>query len=269
MTLSVKMAGEKTKTKKAKAEKVGKKKQVEPENVAPHPESAAPIQDSAAIPTLIQPEKKKKTKTSVDKKKAAKDTKKSAKLKSTAAATFISLESAADDNKTVRAPSYSDTKDRGLIYISHVPHGFYEKQMREFFSQFGTVTNLRLGRSRKSGRSKGYAFVEFKYEEVAKIAAEAMHNYLMFDKLVKCELVPQDRRSPAVFKGKVRPHRPPGKTAMFKQKKIHNAVKTDEQNQKRQVRQMNKLQKIKEKLSKAGVEYSFQVAEMSEKQEAT
>ena len=32
---------------------------------------------------------------------------------------------------------------------------------------------------------------------------------------------------------------------------------------------MNKLQKIKEKLSKAGVEYSFQVAEMSEKQEAT
>ena len=77
--------------------------------------------------------------------------------------------------------------------------------------------------------------MEFKYEEVAKIAAEAMHNYLMFDKLVKCELVPQDRRSPAVFKGKVRPHRPPGKTAMFKQKKIHNAVKTDEQNQKRQV----------------------------------
>jgi len=269
MTLSVKMAGEKTKTKKAKAEKVGKKKQVEPENVAPHPESAAPSQDSAAIPTLVQPEKKKKTKTSVDKKKAAKDTKKSAKLKSTAAATFISLESAADDNKTVRAPSYSESKDRGLIYISHVPHGFYEKQMREFFSQFGTVTNLRLGRSRKSGRSKGYAFVEFKYEEVAKIAAEAMHNYLMFDKLVKCELVPQDRRSPAVFKGKVRPHRPPGKTAMFKQKKIHNAVKTDEQNQKRQVRQMNKLQKIKEKLSKAGVEYSFQVAEMSEKQEAT
>lgn len=271
MTLSAtKMAGEtKQKTKKAKVEKVGKKKQVEPENVAPQPVSAAPSQDSAAIPTLVQPEKKKKTKTSLDKKKAAKDTKKSAKLKSTAAATFISLESAADDNKTVRAPSYSDTKDRGLIYISHVPHGFYEKQMREFFSQFGTVTNLRLGRSRKSGRSKGYAFVEFKYEEVAKIAAEAMHNYLMFDKLVKCELVPQDRRSPAVFKGKVRPHRPPGKTAMFKQKKIHNAVKTDEQNQKRQVRQMNKLQKIKEKLSKAGVEYSFQVAEMSEKQEAT
>merc|ERR1712218_210061 len=215
-----------------------------------------------------QPEKKKKAKTSVGKKKAAaKDTKKSAKLKSTAAATFISLESAADDNKTVRAPSYSGSKDRGLIYISHVPHGFYEKQMREFFSQFGTVTNLRLGRSRKTGRSKGFAFVEFKYQEVAKIAADSMNNYLMFDKIVKCELVPQERRSPAVFKGKIMPHRPPGKTAMFKAKKVNNAEKTDEQNQKRQVRQMAKLEKIREKLEKAGVTYSFQVAEMIEKPE--
>ena len=27
--------------------------------------------------------------------------------------------------------------------FSHIPHGFYETQMREFFSQFGTITNLR------------------------------------------------------------------------------------------------------------------------------
>ena len=35
---------------------------------------------------------------------------------------------------------------RAVIYISHIPHGFYEKAMRAFFGQFGTVTNLRLGR---------------------------------------------------------------------------------------------------------------------------
>ena len=29
--------------------------------------------------------------------------------------------------------------------------------------------------------------MEFEYEEVAKIAAEAMDNYLMFDKLLQCE----------------------------------------------------------------------------------
>ena len=32
--------------------------------------------------------------------------------------------------------------------------------------------------------------MEFEYEEVAKIAAEAMDNYLMFDKLLQCKLSP-------------------------------------------------------------------------------
>ena len=42
----------------------------------------------------------------------------------------------------------------------------------------------------QSGRSKGYAFIEFECDEVAKIAAETMNNYLMFNKLLKCEMPP-------------------------------------------------------------------------------
>jgi len=189
-------------------------------------------------------------------------------MKETEAKTYISLQSPTDDNKLVSAPSYSEAKDRGLVYISHVPHGFYEKQMREFFSQFGTVTNLRLGRSKKTGRSRGFAFVEFKYLEVAKIAADTMNNYLMFDKIVKCEVVPAERRSSAVFRGKIKEYKPPGKAAMLKAKKIHNAAKTDTQNHQRQVRQMKKLENIKEKLEKAGVNYNFQVSDMAEEKEA-
>jgi len=189
-------------------------------------------------------------------------------LKETEAKTYISLETPTEDNKEVKTPSYSEKKDRGLVYISHVPHGFYEKQMREFFSQFGVVTNLRLGRSKKTGRSKGFAFVEFKYKEVAKIAADSMNNYLMFDKIVKCEVVPQEKCKPAVFRGKIQPHRPPGKADMFAAKKRHNAAKTDSQNQQRQVRQMSKLDKIREKLEKAGVTYSFEVADLAEKENA-
>lgn len=70
--------------------------------------------------------------------------------------------------------------DRGLIYLGHIPHGFYEKEMREFFAQFGIVTRVKLCRSPKTGRSKGYGYVEFLHTEVAKIAAETMNNYLMF-----------------------------------------------------------------------------------------
>ena len=37
----------------------------------------------------------------------------------------------------------------GVLYLGHIPHGFYEDQMRGFFSQFGTVSRLRLARNTK------------------------------------------------------------------------------------------------------------------------
>ena len=39
----------------------------------------------------------------------------------------------------------------------------------------------------QTARSKGYAFVEFACDKVAKIVAETMHNYMMFGRLLKCE----------------------------------------------------------------------------------
>ena len=107
---------------------------------------------------------------------------------------FIALNDGEDCQaltKAKKAPPYSER--RAVIYISHLPHGFYEKELRQYLAQFGAVTNLRLGRSRKTGGSKGYAFVEFKYPEVAQIVCETMNNYLMFDKLVKCQLVPPEK----------------------------------------------------------------------------
>ncbi|XP_018413591.1 PREDICTED: MKI67 FHA domain-interacting nucleolar phosphoprotein [Nanorana parkeri] len=59
----------------------------------------------------------------------------------------------------------------GVLYIGHIPHLLHEPQLREYFGQFGTVTRLRLSRSKKTGNSKGYAFIEFECEEVAKIVA--------------------------------------------------------------------------------------------------
>jgi nucleolar protein 15 len=49
-----------------------------------------------------------------------------------------------------------------------------------FFSQFGKLTRVRLSRSKKSGKAKHYAFLEFQYPEVAQVAAEAMNGYFLF-----------------------------------------------------------------------------------------
>ena len=50
----------------------------------------------------------------------------------------------------LQSPAASSIRsERGVIYIGHIPHGFYEKEMKGYFSQFGTVTHVRLARSRK------------------------------------------------------------------------------------------------------------------------
>ena len=41
----------------------------------------------------------------------------------------------------------------GVIYLGHIPHGFYEDQIRGFFTQFGRVNKVRLSRSKKVGDS--------------------------------------------------------------------------------------------------------------------
>ena len=40
-------------------------------------------------------------------------------------------------------------KKSSVVYVGRIPHGFYEDQMRKFFSQFGDIQNLRLSRNRK------------------------------------------------------------------------------------------------------------------------
>ena len=37
----------------------------------------------------------------------------------------------------------------GVVYLGHIPHGFFEQEMRTYFSQFGNVNRLKLSRSKK------------------------------------------------------------------------------------------------------------------------
>jgi nucleolar protein 15 len=90
--------------------------------------------------------------------------------------------------------------ERGYMYIGHIPHGFYEEQCKSYFSQFGRVCRIKLARSKATGKHKGYGFIEFENEEVAKIAADTMNNYLMFNKLLKCQLISKEKLHKLTFK---------------------------------------------------------------------
>lgn len=108
-------------------------------------------------------------------------------------------------------------RTKGTVYIGHLPYGFVEEGIKKFFEQYGTVTNVKVARSKKvnfnyfltykissinkkTARSKGYGFVEFEYHSVAEIAAKAMQGYIMQGKQIVCEAL--NKKGPSPFDAK-------------------------------------------------------------------
>lgn len=47
------------------------------------------------------------------------------------------------------------------IYIGNLPYRLSDDELREHFDGFGKIASLRIVKDRRSGRSKGYAFLTF------------------------------------------------------------------------------------------------------------
>eukprot|EP00696_Hemimastix_kukwesjijk_P009077 gnl/Hemi2/21508_TR7160_c0_g1_i1.p1 gnl/Hemi2/21508_TR7160_c0_g1~~gnl/Hemi2/21508_TR7160_c0_g1_i1.p1 ORF type:complete len:204 (+),score=54.62 gnl/Hemi2/21508_TR7160_c0_g1_i1:106-717(+) len=153
------------------------------------------------------------------------------------------------------ATKKEETKPSSVIYVGHVPYGFFEKQMRGFFTQFGDIIRLRISRSRKTGGSRHYAFIEFADAEVAKIAAETMNNYLLFNQILVCKLVPSSKIHPTLFSGcKKKFKKIPWRKL---EKKVHNKERTPEEQQKVVDKLLRKEQQKREKIAALGIDYTF------------
>ncbi|CAG8891245.1 unnamed protein product [Penicillium egyptiacum] len=140
-------------------------------------------------------------------------------------------------------------EEPGTVYIGRIPHGFYEHQMKAYFSQFGEITKLRLSRNRLTGRSKHYAFIEFSSTTVAKIVADTMDNYLMYGHIVKCKFVPKEQLHPEIWKGanrrfKVTPWNRIEKKRLAKGKTRDQWSKSIESEQKKREAKVNKLKAL-------------------------
>ncbi|KAI0974964.1 hypothetical protein F4678DRAFT_458079 [Xylaria arbuscula] len=96
-------------------------------------------------------------------------------------------------SKKVKKASESENGEPGVVYIGRIPRGFYEHQMREYFTQFGQVNKIRMSRNKATGQSKHFAFIEFAELGVAEIVAKTMDNYLLAGHILKVKLVPQSQ----------------------------------------------------------------------------
>ena len=143
----------------------------------------------------------------------------------------------------------------GVVYVGHLPWGFIDSTLKKYFSQFGTITRIISPKSSKTGRSVGYAFIEFEDEETARIAAKTMNNYILFEKILKCSFVEDKKKYDRIFlKWK--------KKFEFKERyKIH-CEKLARKKSKEEIKEMiqgllDREEKRREKMKELGIKYEY------------
>jgi cold-inducible RNA-binding protein len=83
------------------------------------------------------------------------------------------------------------------LYVGSLPYGVNDDQLREHFSQAGTVTSASVIIDRMSGRSKGFGFVEMSSDEEAKAAIDMFNGKELDGRtLVVNEARPMTERAP-------------------------------------------------------------------------
>ena len=62
------------------------------------------------------------------------------------------------------------------LYVGGLPYAVNEDQLRELFSEHGTVESATVITDRMTGRSKGFGFVEMSSQEEAQTAMDNLNN---------------------------------------------------------------------------------------------
>jgi len=77
--------------------------------------------------------------------------------------------------------------ERRKLFVGGLPWKTTEKELREAFSKFGEVEEVKVIRDRRTGKSKGFGFVTFESAESAMKAKDGMNNTTLGDRTIKVD----------------------------------------------------------------------------------
>jgi GTP-binding nuclear protein Ran len=63
------------------------------------------------------------------------------------------------------------------LYVGNLPYDVSSEELAELFGKYGMVKEVHMGRDRKTGLSKGYAFIEYASEDDAMDARDHLQSY--------------------------------------------------------------------------------------------
>mmetsp|Transcript_28107 Transcript_28107/g.44743 ORF Transcript_28107/g.44743 Transcript_28107/m.44743 type:complete len:357 (-) Transcript_28107:197-1267(-) len=94
-------------------------------------------------------------------------------------------------NATIREGGLSVEGLSNIVCLGGLPHYFEEKQMEEYFSQFGPIRGVKLARNPATGMTRHYGFIEFHSKELAySVAQHHSHLPLSKHRTVRARVLP-------------------------------------------------------------------------------
>lgn len=170
-----------------------------------------------------------------------------------------STEPSSEANKQVKTGTKKAQKvatsgeNSSVIYLGHLPHGFYEPQLKKFFMQFGIVRKLKLFRSPKTGGSRGFAFLQFESPATAQTVSDAMHGYFLHDRQLVSHVVPATKHHEGMWKMK----KPTEEMLVDASKKEEEVVKKDVDPKKAQAALAQRMAGKQKKLTELGIDFQI------------
>lgn len=161
-----------------------------------------------------------------------------------------------DSVEKKRNASQAKDTPSAVLYVGRLPRHFTEGPLRQYFSQFGTITRLRLSRNKKTGASKHYAFLEFADEEVARIVQETMDGYLILAQILRVKLLEKEKIHPKLWIGANRAFRKVPRARIARAE--HDGPKTVEQKQRAERKLLERQDKKKKDLKERGIDYEYE-----------
>jgi cold-inducible RNA-binding protein len=83
------------------------------------------------------------------------------------------------------------------LYVGNLSYDTTEDELRELFSQAGTVTSVALIKDHDTGRSKGFAFVEMSTQVEGEKAISQFNGFSMGNRELRVNIArPREERAP-------------------------------------------------------------------------
>jgi|RhiMetdeSRZDD1v2_1073273.scaffolds.fasta_scaffold64967_4 RNA recognition motif-containing protein len=75
------------------------------------------------------------------------------------------------------------------LYVGNLHDEITEAELREFFTEYGTVTSVMIKYDKVTGEPWGYGFVEMESEEQAQAALQQANGQIMVEQPIKIDIL--------------------------------------------------------------------------------